>query len=162
MDFRGATNIVASTDASYGVHNDGKSHSGLCLFLGKGVFMAKSVKQKIVSKSSAEAELICTSDMATDVIYMHDFLTAQGEKLSVPDIKQDNQGTMIMLAKGSSSSGRSRHINIRYYWLKERIDRKEIKLSYLRTEDMVADILTKPLQGQKFYALRKMLLNIED
>ena len=162
LDFRGATNIVASIDASYGVHNDGKSHSGLCLFLGKGVFMAKSVKQKIVSKSSAEAELICTSDMATDVIYMHDFLTAQGEKLSVPDIKQDNQGTMIMLAKGSSSSGRSRHINIRYYWLKERIDRKEIKLSYLRTEDMVADILTKPLQGQKFYALRKMLLNIED
>ena len=72
------------------------SHSGLCVFFGKGVFMAKSVKQKIVSKSSAEAELICTSDMATDAIYMHDFLTAQGEQLSAPDIKQDNQGTMTM------------------------------------------------------------------
>ena len=100
--------------------------------------------------------------MATDVIYMHDFLTAQGEQLSAPDIKQDNQGTMTMLAKGSSSSGRSCHINIRYFWLKERLDHKEIKLSYMRTDDMVADILTKPLQGKKFYALRKMLLNSGD
>ena len=46
LDFRGATNIVASIDASYGVHYDGKSHSGLCVFFGKGVFMPKSVKQK--------------------------------------------------------------------------------------------------------------------
>ena len=63
LDFRGASNIEASIDASYGIHSDGKSHSGLCISFGKGIFMAKSVKQKIVSKSSAEAELICTSDM---------------------------------------------------------------------------------------------------
>jgi hypothetical protein len=53
----------------------------------------------------------------------------------------------------------TRHINVRYYWVKDRIDSGDIQIVYLPTEDMVADIFTKPVQGQKFFNLRAMLLN---
>ena len=54
---------------------------------------------------------------------------------------------------------RTKHVNIRYFWIKDRIDSGEIKVIYQPTNDMVADILTKPLQGQQFIDLRNKLLN---
>ena len=66
---------------------------------------------------------------------------------------------MHLLAKGKASSERSRHIAIRYFWIKERVDEGEIKIEHLATELMPANILTKPLQGEQFKAERFMLTN---
>jgi hypothetical protein len=77
-------------------------------------------------------------------------------------IMQDNQATMKMVSNGKSTSNRTKHINIRYFWLKDRVDQGEVKLDYCPTEDMVADILTKPLQGAQFLKLRAKLLGHED
>jgi hypothetical protein len=52
-----------------------------------------------------------------------------------------------------SGVSRARHIPIRYYWLKERIVNKEINITHIPTEDMLADLLTKPLQGSTFHRL---------
>ena len=151
--------LCAYIDASYGVHVDGKSHSGMCMSIGKGTFYARSCKQKIVSKSSSEAELIAASDMGTDAIHHNEFLIGQREEPGPADIKQDNQSTMAMISKGKSTAVRSRHVNIRYYWLKDRIDNGEVTITYLPTAEMVADVLTKPIQGEKFVHLRSLLLN---
>ena len=64
-----------------------------------------------------------------------------------------------MAEKGRSTSDRTRHINVRYFWIKDRIDTGELELKYLATKDMIADILTKPLQGELFRKLRALLLN---
>ena len=54
-----------------------------------------------------------------------------------------------------------RHINVRYFYLNERIANGEINIKYIESENMVADILTKPLHGKKFRWLRNKLRKIE-
>ena len=151
--------LHAYIDASYGVHEDGKSHSALALTLGQGSILAKSSKQKLVTKSSTEAELVAESDFASEAIYGTEFLLAQGEDVTPAIIHQDNMSTIAMIKNGISKSDKTRHMNVRYFWTKERVENGEIQILYTPTDDMVADILTKPLQGDKFLTLRRMLLN---
>ena len=77
------------------------------------------------------------------------------------DIFQDNLSTMALAAKGRSTSDRTRHIHVRYFFVKDRIDSGEVCIKYMPTKLMLADILTKPLQGDLFRAMRKELLNWE-
>jgi hypothetical protein len=151
--------ITASIDASYGVHADGKSHSGICISIGKGAVFAKSTRQKIVTKSSAEAELVALSDGASQVIWSRDFLINQGYTCAPAVIEQDNMSTIASMKKGYHASERSRHIAIKYFWLHDRMKGNEIDLKYTVTDDMIADMLTKPLQGERFERLRGLLLN---
>jgi hypothetical protein len=155
------TRLVCYIDASYGVHMDFKSHTGGTTSFGRGCggFHAKSTKQKLMSKSSTEAELIGHSDYATHAIAARDFMIGQGYAMKPLEIRQDNMSTIALVNKGYPASGHSRHINIRYFFLKDLKDRGEIVLTYTPTQDMVADILTKPLQGSLFRRLRDILLN---
>ena len=146
-------------DASYGVHEDGKSHSAGVVTLGNATVSVKSQKQKIVTKSSTEAELVCGSDMIGIGYHVKDFLAGQGIEVDKIDLHQDNTSTISMMIKGGSSNSRTRHIRVRYFFIKERIESGEVNVRHTATEDMVADILTKPLQGARFVKLRDMLLN---
>jgi hypothetical protein len=152
--------VHAFIDASYGVHVDGKSHTGVIIGIGKGPVYAKSAKHKLVSKSSTEAELISLSDGSTQVIWTREFLIHQGYQLEAATIFQDNKSTMALVEKGRSTSERTRHVNIRFFFVKDRVDAGEIKIVYLPTAQMTADILTKPLQGELFRRLRTELLNM--
>jgi hypothetical protein len=151
--------VHAFIDASYGIHEDGKSHSGLVITLGGGPILTKSTKKRLVSKSSTDAELIATSDFASEAIASREFMISQGLDDGPAVIFQDNQSTMAMILNGSSKSDRTRHIAIRYFWMKERVERGELKISYIGTDEMTADVLTKPLQGERFLKLRNKLLN---
>jgi hypothetical protein len=151
--------VLAYVDASYGVHYDAKSHTGAAISLGKGAIFAKSTKQKLVSKSSTEAELIGLSDSFTQAIWTRDFLIEQGYQVGPATIYQDNKSTIALAEKGRSTSDRTRHIHIRYYFVKDRIDSKEVRIEYMQTGLMLADLLTKPLQGELFRRLRNQLLN---
>ena len=73
-------------------------------------------------------------------------------------IDQDNQSTLAMLDKGQATGPTSRHINIRYFWLTDRIASGEVQVRYKETEDMTADMLTKALGPTQFIHLRKSLL----
>jgi hypothetical protein len=154
--------VIAYVDASYGVHYDAKSHTGSIISLGKGAIFAKSSKQKLVSKSSTEAELIGLSDSFTQAIWTRDFLVEQGYQVGPATIYQDNKSTIALAEKGRSTSDRTRHIHIRYYFVKDRIDSKEVRIEYMQTGLMLADLLTKPLQGELFRRLRNQLLNWDD
>jgi hypothetical protein len=153
--------LYAFVDASFAVHSDFKSRTGGVLSLGKGAIWVHSSKQKLVSKSSTEAELIGLSDTVSQVIWTRDFLISQGYNLGPAKVFQDNLSTMALALKGASSAQRTRHIGIRFFFVKDRVDSGEICLEYLPTEDMIADIMTKPLQGDLFRKLRRRLLNWE-
>jgi hypothetical protein len=154
------TEILMHIDASYGVHNsDGKSHSGMFMTTGNGPVLVKSTKQKIVTKSSTEAELVALSDLSTLGLWLRDFLVAQGEKPMQVKVFQDNMSTLALINNGGSTSERTRHINIRYFWLKDRIDNGDVIPVYKPTEEMIADFFTKPLQGEKFIVARRQVLN---
>ena len=130
--------------------------------LGKGSAVSVSVKQKLNTKSSTEAELVGVNDVANVMLWTGYFLEAQGYECDCK-LKQDNQSSILLLKNGAmSSSKRTRHINIRHYFLKDRIEKGEIKLSYCATDTMIADFFAKPLQGAKFKKLRKLLMNLKD
>jgi hypothetical protein len=153
--------VCAYIDASYAVHRDAKSHTGVVITLGGGAIYCKSSKQKVVSKSSTEAELIGVSDGLTQVLWTRLYLEAQGYVMGPVTLYQDNQSTIVLAEKGRSNSGRTRHVNIRYFFVKDKIESQEVKVEYMPTDDMIADYLTKPLQGQQFTKLRGAILGID-
>lgn len=138
-----------------------KSQTGVAITLGKGVTYAKSTTQQLNSKSSTEAELIALTDASGHVIWVRDYLIGQGYDIGPVTIYQDNMSTMALVKKGYSTSNNTRHINIRYFFIKDRVDKQELKIEYLPTEKMVADFFTKPLQGELFNNLRDNVLGIE-
>jgi hypothetical protein len=148
-------------DASFAVHPDMRSHTGGTLSLGKGSVYSMSRKQRINTKSSTEAELVGVDDGMPLVIWTRNFITAQGYKIRDNVVYQDNQSTMLLAKNGRASSGRrTRHIDIRYFFVTDRIKRGELRIEYCPTGDMVADFFTKPLQGSLFRKLRGIILNI--
>jgi hypothetical protein len=153
--------VLVYVDASYGVHADGKSHTGVIISLGRGAVHVRSGKQKIVTKSSTEAELVGLSDSLSQGIWTREFIFGQGYTMGPADVFQDNQSTMALAAKGRSTSDRTRHIHIRYFFVKDRVDSGEVSVKYMPTKLMLADILTKPLQGELVRAMRQELLNWE-
>ena len=158
MPGAGGISVRLFVDASYGVHSDGRSHTGSCVVIGDvGAVHCRSSKQLIVTKSSTEAELVGLSDSANQSIYIRTFLVAQGYKMGPVTIYQDNQSCMALVERGRSGAERTRHIQIRYFWVKERVDTGEVRVEYLRSEDMYANVLTKPLQGSQFLRERDSL-----
>lgn len=153
--------VLVYADASYGVHADGKSHTGLYITLGRGGVFVRSSKQKIVTKSSTEAELVGLSDSLGQAIWTRDFLIGQGYVMGPATLFQDNMSTITLANKGRSTSDRTRHIHIRYFFVKDRVNSGEVKIEYKHTKMMLADLLTKPLQGDLFRVMRKELLNWE-
>jgi hypothetical protein len=157
----GGLMINAFIDASFGVHGDGKGHTGSVVKIGDATVMTKSSKQKLVAKSSTESELIALSDMAGGVIWLRNFMMEQGYHSNVPAcIHQDNQSTMALIENGRSTSQRTRHVSIRYFFVKDRVDSGELKVTYLPTREMLGDFFTKPLQGERFDMLRDVILGV--
>jgi hypothetical protein len=153
--------IRVYVDAAYGVHiHDGKSHSGAYTVLGAGgPLEAKSGKQKNVAKSSTEAELVALSDHAGRGIHCGTSSPVKDTGVVPVIIYQDNLSCMAIMARGGPTSERSRHINIRYFWLCERIKLGEVTLVYRATDLMYANVLTKPFQGKQFATERDGITN---
>ena len=158
------TNILKwYIDASYAIHPDMKGHTGGVLTMGNGAIIAKSLKQKLNAKSSTEAELIGTDDILSDVLWTGYFIRAQGYDDVKSIIGRDNKATMLLETNGIySSSKRTKHINVRYYFIKDKIDKGKVELEYCPTGKMWADFFTKPLQGKDFETFRKEILNLKE
>ncbi len=109
--------------ASYGVRQaSGKSHTGCAIVLGEGgMLSARPYKQKSVTKSSTEAELVGLSDSTAKTIHLKNFVEKQGYSVGPVIIYQDNLSCMALLKRGGPGSERSRHINIRHSWVAERV-----------------------------------------
>ena len=152
--------VNASVDCSFAVHDDMKSHTGYTVGIGKGPVCSKSNTQRLNTKSSTEAELVGLSDSMGHVIWLRNFLTGQGYKdIGSAIIGQDNKSTLQLVENGQPNSDATRHIAIRFFFIHDRVRGGEIRLEWVPTDDMIADILTKPLQGTKFKELRNQLLN---
>ena len=154
--------IISYVDASFAVHADMRSHSGGVITLGKGAIWSKSARQKLNTKSSTEAEFVAASDLCSQVLWTREFIAEQGHKVGPAVLYQDNLSAVKLAENGASSAERTRHIAICFFWLKDRVDAGELTIVYCPTADMVADLLTKPLQGEAFRRLRRQLLNWEE
>jgi hypothetical protein len=150
-------------DASYGTHADLKGHTGGTMTMGKGSIYSTSIAQKLVACSSTESELIGVHDVMPQLLWTSYFMKAQGhDVVDKVVLYQDNKSTILLANNGRASSGkRSRHINIRYFFVKDRVKNRELRIEYCPTEEMWADYFTKPLTGVLFYKLRDRIMNID-
>lgn len=149
-------------DASFAVHPDMKSHTGATASLGKGSVYSTSTRQKLNTKSSTEAELVAVNDVMPMVLWTRYFLDAQGYEVKDSKIYQDNMSSILLEKNGRASSGKqTRHINIRYFFIADRVRSKEVSIEYCPTATMMADYLTKPLLGSKFRWFRDQVLNVQ-
>ena len=149
-------------DAAYAVHPNMRSQTGGTMSMGWGTIHCKSSKQKLNTKSSTESELVGLSEYLPYNLWWINFLKGQGYIISNNVIYQDNESTIRMARNGRNScTGNSRHIDIRYFFVKDRVDKKEVRIEHCRTENMLADYFTKPLQGSLFHKYRKILMGYE-
>jgi len=144
-------NIYA--DASYGIHADGKSHSGVVIALGKDPIFNRSSKQTCVSLSSTEAEIITLVDAMTYI----EWLERAFEELCMPVVRpvtvfQDNQSAIHMVTNELKFK-RTKHMTVKTYYAREMIVNGRVSLRFLRSEDMLADILTKSMPTKTFVKL---------
>ena len=129
--------------------------------MGKGALYARSMWQKLNTTSTTESETVGASDCLGQTIWTMNFLEHQGIKVRRNYYYQDNKSAMRLEKNGiQSASKRSRHIDIRFFFIKDRIKRGDIHLLYCPTEDMVADFFSKPSQGKLFNRFRDMIMGI--
>ena len=88
------------------------------------------------------------SDSSNQVLWVRQFLIDQGYEIRPAIVYQDNKSTIQLIKNGRSNSERTRHIDIRYFYLSDRIKENEIIIEYKSANEMLADKLTKPLQGE--------------
>jgi hypothetical protein len=146
-------------DASFAVHPDFKSHTGATMSFGKGAPITMSRKQKLNTRSSTEAELVGADDAINQVLWTRLFMEAQGYKTKENILFQDNKSAILLEKNGKrSSSKRTRAINIRYFFITDQVEKGNLEVVYCPTGDMIADFMTKPLQGQLFLKFKKMIM----
>ncbi len=152
-------------DASFAMHTDGKSQSGCMIFLGNTLVHEGCRKQKLITKNSTKAEIVALADYILEGELIEDFLFNLGHMMNddlvtnVHQVYQDNTST-ITIVKYGGGKARSKYMKVREEYVKEHLNTGELEISYVKTTDMFADILTKPLGGELFHHIVKHILGL--
>ena len=115
------------------------------------------------TKSLTETELIAEDDLMPHIMWKNYFLNWKGYNTKETIIYQENKSAILIEKNGKkSSSKRTKHIAIWYYFITDRVKGDESDIEYCLTGYMVKDYFTKPPQGKKFYQFRKEIMNLKD
>jgi hypothetical protein len=159
---KGSTfDLIGYSDADWaGCKIDRKSTSGTCQFLGRSLVSWASKKQNLLALSTAEAEYIAAGHCCAQLLWMRQTLRDYGYKLSKVSLLCDNESA-IRMADNPVEHSRTKHIDIRYHFLRDHQQKWDIEIAYVNTQNQLADIFTKPLDEKTFSKLRSEL-NILD
>jgi hypothetical protein len=145
-------------DADHGGNPDnGHSTTGYVIKMGTGAVSWSSKQQPIVALSTTEAEYVAAVSAATEVIWLRHFLSELGYSFPSPSTLHIDNQSAISVAKNPEHHGRMKHLDLRFFWLRDAVHSKTLAVQYIPTGDMPADILTKPLERVKFNGGRSML-----
>jgi len=155
---RGEMKLVGFADADRcGDMEDRKSTAGHIFYYGKGLVSWNSVKEPVVALSSCEAEYIAVAQAACQAAWLRMLLKElNAELIQPPTLFVDNKSA-IDLAKHPSAHGKSKHIEMRFHFLRKQVNDKKLEVEHCSTEDQSADIFTKPLKAARFCKLRESL-----
>ena len=147
----GGLKLTGFCDSDWGASSDRRSTSGYCYFLNiDGPLISwRSSKQRIVALSSCEAEYVALTDAMKEANFLRQlWADMTGEKRKIVDLYADNQGA-ISLAKNPVHHKRSKHIDIRFHFIRYEVDSGIVNLMYVPTASNIADMFTKPLPKSK-------------
>jgi hypothetical protein len=136
---------------------DRKSTSGYCFSLDSTMISWSSKKQGSIAQSTAEAEYIAASNASREAVWLRKLMSGLfQERLETIVIHCDNQ-SCLKLTENPVFHDRSKHIEMKYHFIRDMVQRRTIKLQYIRTDEQITDILTKPLSLGKFVYFRDKL-----
>ena len=123
-----------------------------------GGIASGSTKQKLNTRSSTMSELVAVDNFLGKIIWCQNFMKCQGIGIA-SELYQDNESTILMCKKGQEVlSKRTRAMNVRYFAIRDCIDKGHVSVHHIGTGEMVGDFFTKPLQGKKFQEFRAKIL----
>jgi hypothetical protein len=154
----GTGKLVGYSDADWaGDLDDRKSTSGYVFQLSGSAITWRSKKQTVVALSTAEAEYIALASAAQEAVWLKRLISdLQGSEEKTITIYEDNQSAICM-GKNQQYHGRTKHVDIKYHFVREKIATGAITVPYCKTDDMVADIFTKPLFAPRFKRMCELL-----
>lgn len=149
---------VGYSDANW-AENDENRHS-----ISGNVFMSScgpiswlSKRQSTIALSSTEAEYISAFDATREAAWLRQLLLdVTGHEISSIKLYIDNQSA-ISIANNTNVSKRSKHMDVKYHYIRQEVQNQHITTEYCPTDSMIADIFTKPLSRDRFRTLRDML-----
>lgn len=150
--------LVAFTDSDYaGDLDDRKSTSGYVFLIGGSAVSWASKKQPIVTLSTTEAEYVAATSCAQQAIWLKQVLEEMGSKQDGSIVIWCDNSSTIKLSKNPVFHGRSKHIAVRFHFLRNLAHDGVVKLVHCDTSEQLADMFTKPLKLEAFEKLRKVL-----
>ena len=148
-------------DASFAVHPDYRSHTGAVMTMGEGAVISLSKKQSMNTRSSTESEVVSADEVVGPMVWARLFLEAQAFEVKKNLLYQDNRSAMLLESNGRKSAGkRSRHLNIRLFFVTDQKAKGNIDIEYCPTDLMIGDYMTKPTHGKKFTGFRQQIMNL--
>jgi len=146
------------TDADHaGNPDNGRSTSRYLVKMGTGAISWSSKLQSIVALSTTEAEFVAATSAGQEILWLRNLLTELGYQMDSPSsLNIDNQSA-LSVAKNPEHHGWMKHLDLRFYWLRNEVEKGSMNLMHLRTEVMPADILTKALGRVKVEEMVRLI-----
>ena len=154
--------MEAYTDSDFGACLDTRrSVSGVVLMLAKGAISWHSRMQELTASGTSEAEYVALSEVVKEVLFLRQVqeFMAPLMRVGAVNVFEDNEGA-IKLVTNKHASRRTKHIDEKHLLVRNASDARKVRVAYVRSEDQHADVLTKPLDMQKFYKHAKFILNV--
>lgn len=148
----------AFSDADHAGNPDsGRSTTGMVITMGTGAVSWSSRLQSIVALSTTEAEYVAACTAGQEILWLRNFLGSLGYKFDAPStLYMDNQSA-VQVAKNPEHHGRMKHLDLRFYWLRNEVEKGRMRFVHIGTDKMPADIMTKALGRLKVEGMRHML-----
>ena len=147
----GHLDVEGHSDADWAGSSDRKSTSGYFTFVGGNLVTWKSKKQKVVALSSGKAEFRGISKGVCELLWLRSLLTEIGYPPSVATNLYCDNRAAIQIAQNPVQHDRTKHVEIDRHFIKEKLEAKIIKLPFVKSEDQLADVLTKAVSSRVFY-----------
>jgi hypothetical protein len=153
--------IVAYTDASWGNDmGDRKSTTGTVVKFNGNVISWLSKKQSVVATSTTEAEYIALAAATQEILWFRAWIKEVLDVDVVSSLIHSDNQSCIALAKNDVYHSRTKHIDIKYHFIRDHIRKQHLVVDWIRTEEQQADLLTKMLPTKQFVVLRNGLLSV--
>jgi hypothetical protein len=154
----GTPELIGYSDSDHASdESDRKSTSGVVFFLSGSTITWTSQKQKVISMSSCEAEYVAAAAAATQGVWLRNLISdLTGRPPEKFKLFVDNQSA-IALVKNPVHHDRSKHIDIKYHYIRQCYEEGKLDVDHIRTDRQLADILTKALGRTRFVEMRERL-----
>ncbi|KAH9666887.1 ABC transporter G family member 40 [Citrus sinensis] len=150
--------LIAYSDADWGSDpDDRRSTSGYCIYLGDNLVSWSSKKQSVVSKSSVESEYRAMALACAEITWICSVLKEINVKLSYTPLLLSDSTSAAAIATNPVLHSKTKHIEIDIHFVRDMVEKKEVEVAFVSSNDQIADVLTKPLTYPKFSFFRNKL-----